>query len=478
MAVDGRVTDIGNGAGRRLRASAFACGCPWAAAVWGVRSGRLGHRMPTRQRHGAWTWQLQTGSYDSSVASNNGFSDYGVGRLARVRRVADNGYRMYIELPNGQTGWVDFRQPVDVDPGAIVLIGEDRFEVVPAELWEEEPRVAVVRIKNPDKTVVDSGGQPWIVPTRHDIDYHQGNTVEATTAGVRRVLADKPIRYFDLPEVDDSMIEQYIVKPDDIPESFDDFGGLSDVVARAKKLIEIRLTYRDALKSIGARMVKGVLFTGGPGTGKTMLARIIAKESRATFYEISGPEIVSRWYGQSEEILRRLFNHAKDQESAIVFFDEIDSVAAHRDNDSHEASRRVVAQLLTLMDGFSSNNVVVIATTNKPENIDVALRRPGRFDWEIEFPPPGRDDRELILRARAGRLRTVGQLPHDEVADWTASWSPADLAAIWTEAALLAASDGRRAIALEDYVGGFECVASQRARASNVGARPKVKNDA
>ena len=120
------------------------------------------------------------------------------------------------------------------------------------------------------------------------------------------------------------------------------------------------------------------------------------------------PEIFSKWYGQSEELIRKLFEAARKEEKAIIFFDEIDSVAAQRGNESHEASKRVVAQLLTLMDGFKpETNVVVIAATNRPQDLDVALRRPGRFDWEIEFPYPGESDREDILAKTARRLRTT-----------------------------------------------------------------------
>jgi transitional endoplasmic reticulum ATPase len=196
-----------------------------------------------------------------------------------------------------------------------------------------------------------------------------------------------------------------------------------------------------------------------------MLARIIANNTDAQFYDVSGPEVFSKWYGESEEILRKLFEDAAKQERAIVFFDEIDSVAGQWADESHEASRRVVAQLLTLMDGFTSDDdVLVIAATNRPQDIDAALRRPGRFDREIHFPLPNRDDRESILRSSARRLTTIDRLPHALIAQNTKSWSAADLAAIWSEAALLAASDERSAVMAEDYVGGFERVSAQRHR--------------
>jgi transitional endoplasmic reticulum ATPase len=194
-----------------------------------------------------------------------------------------------------------------------------------------------------------------------------------------------------------------------------------------------------------------------------MLARIIANSTDAVFYEISGPEIFSKWYGQSEEILRKLFEDAAKQDQAIIFFDELDSVAGQRDDNAHEESRRVVAQLLTLMDGFTiDNNVIVIAATNRPQDIDPALRRPGRLDWEINFPLPNRLNRELILKASAKHIIIEDNLPHDWISRNTEGWSAADLTAIWSEAALLAASDDRAEIITEDYIGGFERVNTQK----------------
>jgi transitional endoplasmic reticulum ATPase len=196
-----------------------------------------------------------------------------------------------------------------------------------------------------------------------------------------------------------------------------------------------------------------------------MLARIIASVAKAEFYEISGPQIFSKWVGESEAVLRRIFEDAAKQERSIIFFDEIDSVAPQRASDANEASRRVVAQLLTQMDGFKpEQNVMVIAATNRAGDLDEALRRPGRFDWEVEFPLPDLEDREEILRVSAANLRTAHALPHDDIASKTAGWSSAELSAIWSEAALLAVADGRDLIMDDDYYGGFERVAGHRRR--------------
>lgn len=405
----------------------------------------------------------------------NTFNEMGAfSNVARVRAIDKDGCRLYLEFRNGLTATVDGTNSFEFEVGTVVLVRteENHIEVAPYELWPEESWVGIVRIKQPDITVVDSGGRWKILTTRDDITYREGNTVEARDSyGVIRVLSEEPIKYIDLPSIDDTTIDKFKSQDGIRQETFEDFGGLQEVVERARELIEVPLKHKEALSKIGARPIKGVLFTGLPGTGKTMLARIIANSTDSAFYEISGPEVFSKWYGQSEEILRKLFEDAAKQEKAIIFFDEIDSVAGRRADESHEASRRVVAQLLTLMDGFTSDdNVVVIAATNRPQDIDTALRRPGRFDWEIHFPLPDLRDRELILQSSARYLSTIKPLPHTWISQNTDSWSAAELAAIWSEAALLAVADGRCNIIAEDYIGGYERVSKQRGRVmGNIG---------
>lgn len=409
-------------------------------------------------------------------------ADFGQpGNIARVRATSPDRRRLFLALPTGQVATVDLSEPSDLEPGTVVSfrVDDGHFEVVPGDVWPEESWLGVVRLRLDDVTVVDGGGRLVKVPTNPSVEYSLGNTVEVKDAsGVLRVLAEEPIRMLDLPGLGDEAVRAFLTNSEDLSTSFDDFGGMRDVVARARELIEVPLRHHAALATIGARPIKGVLFTGPPGTGKTMLARIIAGNAGAAFYEISGPEIFSKWYGQSEELLRRIFAHAARQERAIVFFDEIDSVASQRSDDAHEASRRVVAQLLTLMDGFSpDSNVVVVATTNRPQDIDVALRRPGRFDWEVTFGLPTRSDREHILVVTAQKLATAELLPHGLIADKTESWSAAELAAIWSEAALLAVSDRRDLIMTEDYFGGYERVAAQRRRAGGNLLAPLITNE-
>ncbi|GGJ13986.1 ATP-binding protein [Streptomyces brasiliensis] len=384
--------------------------------------------------------------------------------IARVTKVTAEQNAVHIEFLNGNTGVCTSDYVTDLDVGDIVYFEEGGLERAPEDLWVETPWVGVVKLLLLDEVVIDIGGNMRIFPRPSEPELHIGNTVQGMGRGViERVLSEDPIRYLDLPDVDDHTIDQF-KDPLGREYSFDEFGGSKQIVDRARELIEAPLRYHKELEEIGARPIKGVLFTGDPGTGKTMLARIIASQAGATFYQISGPQIMSKWLGQSEEVIRRIFIDASQQKRAIVFFDEIDSLATQRSDESHEASRRIVGQLLASMDGFRpETNVVVIATTNRPQDIDYALRRPGRFDWEIHFPLPTQSDREEIL-AKSAPKGTITGLPHPLVAEKTENWSPAELVAIWSEAALLAVTDGRRRIQAEDYIGGHERVSAQRER--------------
>jgi transitional endoplasmic reticulum ATPase len=388
--------------------------------------------------------------------------------IARITAVADEGLRIYIEYRDGRTANVTSDVAFEWEVGDVLLVraDENRVELAPPNVWPEEPWVGVVRLKDDEGTVVEVGGRLRVLESG-EVEHRVGNTVEGRDReGILRVLSDSPVRQVDFPDVADSEIERFKRPLPKRKLGFKDFGGLAPVVERALELIELPLEHRAALKKIGAKPIKGVLFTGLPGTGKTMLARIIAAEAGASFWEISGPEVFSKWQGQSEEVLRKIFARARQEERSIIFFDEIDSVAAQRDEDANRGSRGVVTQLLTLMDGFSvDDNIVVVATTNRPQDIDVALRRPGRFDWEINFPLPGPEDRVDILAVTARDLKTHGPLPHHRIAAETEGWSAAELAAIWSEAALLAVADGgREVIMAEDYVGGAARVAAQRLR--------------
>ncbi|CAL9516429.1 ATP-dependent zinc metalloprotease FtsH [Streptomyces sp. enrichment culture] len=383
--------------------------------------------------------------------------------VARVSHISDDRQTTFLELRDGRTATADHMEPF-AKVGDIIFIDPDdgSVELAPHDLWREDTWVGVTKLVVGDRVVVEIGGRLRLFSNSLTEPLRAGLTVEGTDSdGILGILSDKAIKFLD-DSTEDALPERFIVPPNE-NLSFEDFGGYSDIVTRARELIELPLKYHDALNEIGARPIKGVLFSGPSGTGKTLLARIIANHADAVFYAINGPEVLSKWYGQSEEIIRRIFEDAKKRERAIIFFDEIDSLASQRSDESHEASRRVVGQLLALMDGFSPDtNVMVLGTTNRPQDVDSALRRPGRFDWHVDFPIPTKRDREAILTTSGRKLRLKEDMPHLWVADRTESWTPAELAAIWTEAALLAVSDGRRALLPEDYIGGYERVAKQR----------------
>ncbi|MCA9459798.1 MAG: CDC48 family AAA ATPase [Nanoarchaeota archaeon] len=182
-------------------------------------------------------------------------------------------------------------------------------------------------------------------------------------------------------------------------ENFEDIGGLKTQIVKIRELIDLPLKHPEIFSKLGIDPPKGILLFGPPGTGKTLLARAIAKESSASFYSISGPEIVNKFYGESEKRLREIFEKASKNSPAIIFFDEIDTIAAKREEVEGETEKRIVAQLLTLMDGLNkSKKVIVIAATNRPDALDEALRRPGRFDRELEIGVPKEEDRFEILK--------------------------------------------------------------------------------
>jgi transitional endoplasmic reticulum ATPase len=389
--------------------------------------------------------------------------------VGRVRMIDEDGHVLYLGLSNGSVSVLAsedeiYEYPIDT----VVLFDPETQQIdeVPKELWEEPTWIGVVRQSGDGKAVVERDPSLFQVEAGDIADLRAGNTVEIDPrAGIKRIISERPLESRLQDATSGDSVAAYRTEPADQALTFDDFGGLPGVKRRARELIETPLEHHALLAEIGARPIKGVLFTGGPGTGKTMLARIVASQSEATFYEISGPQIFNKWYGQSEKVIRDIFADARTQERAIVFFDEIDSVAGRRSEDTHEASRRVVAQLLTEMDSFRPDaNIIVIATTNRPQDIDPALRRPGRFDWEIDFPTPNESDRAEILRTSAQRLRVSSDLEHSQMAQGTVGWSAAELSAIFSEAALLAVSEARNEILYDDYWGGFERVNRQRSR--------------
>ncbi len=224
--------------------------------------------------------------------------------------------------------------------------------------------------------------------------------------------------------------------------SYEDIGGLSDQLGKVREIIELPLKHPELFERLGIRPPKGVLLFGPPGTGKTLIARAVANESGANFFSINGPEIMSKYYGQSEQKLREIFTNAEEKEPSIIFIDEIDSIAPKREEVQGEVERRVVAQLLTLMDGMKERgHVIVIGATNRIDAVDPALRRPGRFDREINIGVPDKRGRKEILtiHSRAMPLNMDEEDKSrflDEIAELTYGFVGADLAALARESAM------------------------------------------
>lgn len=218
--------------------------------------------------------------------------------------------------------------------------------------------------------------------------------------------------------------------------NYDDVGGMGDTIRALREMVELPLRYPELFTRLGVDPPKGVLLHGPPGTGKTRLAQAVANESDAEFFTINGPEIMGSAYGESEKRLREVFEQAERASPAIVFIDEIDSIAPKRQNVSGEAEKRLVAQLLTLMDGLSKSNIVVIAATNRPDAIDEALRRPGRFDREIVVGVPDEGGRREILAIHTRGMPLASDVDLAELARSTHGFVGADLAALAREAAI------------------------------------------
>jgi transitional endoplasmic reticulum ATPase len=295
------------------------------------------------------------------------------------------------------------------------------------------------------------GGESYLRQFLENKVVTKGDTLEINLMGRKiglMVVAVQPyadaviITYTTQVEVSEKPVKELVEAR--IPRvTYEDIGGLKDEVQKVREMIELPMKHPEIFERLGIEAPKGVLLHGPPGTGKTLLAKAVANETEAYFSSISGPEIMSKYYGESEERLREIFKEAEENAPSIIFIDELDSIAPKREDVTGEVERRVVAQLLAMMDGMKSRGqVVVIGATNRVDAIDPALRRPGRFDREIEIGVPGRNGRKEILQ-----IHTRGMpLPEGEekekilkeFADKTHGFVGADIENLAKEAAMRA----------------------------------------
>jgi transitional endoplasmic reticulum ATPase len=316
------------------------------------------------------------------------------------------------------------QEPVTVTPTAFARAVAVRF----TPLWTGAPPAIIA----PERMLEDLEGVPVItgcavrVPT----------FAKAVNFQVVRTIPSGPVvigRRTDIRVVEG---EQTVSQAPSV--SYEDIGGLEREVARVREMVELPLKHTAVFERLGVLAPKGLLLYGPPGTGKTLLARAVAAESRVHFIHLNGPEIMRKFYGESEARLREVFEEAARRAPAILFNDEIDAVAPKRAEVPGEVEKRVVAQLLSLMDGFvSRGQVIVIGATNIPEVLDPALRRPGRFDREIEIGVPNRQARLQILRIHARAMPLGPDVDLQEIADHSHGFVGADLEALCQEAGMI-----------------------------------------
>lgn len=236
--------------------------------------------------------------------------------------------------------------------------------------------------------------------------------------------------------VEDKYLKE-MTKKDSV--KYEDLGGVDEELEKVREMIELPMRYPELFDQIGVDAPSGVLLEGPPGTGKTMIARAVANETDASFFTVSGPEIMGQYQGQSEERIRKVFDKATDESPSIIFFDEIDAIAGKRDESDNDSGERVVAQLLTEMDGIDDRGrIMVIAATNRADSLDPALRRGGRFDREIEIGVPDREGRREIMEIHTRSMPLADNVDLEKYADNTQGFVGADIASLSKEAAMIA----------------------------------------
>lgn len=375
------------------------------------------------------------------------------GQIVRIRAVDLDRRRVYIDrLPDGE-GHLWHPDLADAEKGEIYYLPDDltheAIEQLPAEYWPRQTNdVATVVEVSDDGTraILEVNGRLRDVPQRTGSPFEAGQSVSFSEGEPGAVLTTKPIDrlgiHRETPGLDPSIM---LVEPADIDVKLSDFGGSADLVRHALDLVRVALDPEQLLDRIGVNPVKGILFSGPSGTGKTHLARALSREANAAFYLIDGPEIINKWVGESEQRLRDLFDHAAENAPAMLFFDELDSIVSRRGADAPDYVTRFVGQFLTILDGFDpAKGVLVVAATNLPGALDTALLRPGRLSYKVEFNGhPDADDRRSILRASSRHVRGADNADFEVLVKETDGWTAAEMSMIWTDAGVLAALDGR-----------------------------------
>lgn len=399
----------------------------------------------------------------TSPARSSEELDLEEGQVLRVVSLIDASSAL-VEFRNGNTGRVTGVAGTSLSVGDVLFVSDGDVAYLPPESWPAGDRTGTIAWADDNQVVVKSSGTTHVFPQRGTEPFKKGHTVRLGPDGQPiAIIADQPVDAFEVSHDDSFDVESLIVRPEDNKTTLADFGGSPALVQRAVDLVKVALSPREPLCAMGVNPIKGILFSGPSGTGKTHLARALANLTDSSFYNVGGPAIVDQFLGQTERRLREIFDHANANGPAILFFDEIDSLYTQRGEQNHEATNRLVGQFLSLLDGFvPSDRVLVIATTNLPGSLDDALLRPGRLGHKLTFAVPSESDRILILEASSRKISFSENPDLAMVARATDGWFAADLAAIWTEAGIAAALDRRESICWEDVLAGIDQQARER----------------
>jgi transitional endoplasmic reticulum ATPase len=383
-------------------------------------------------------------------------SDDGKG-IARV----DPALMRILQLSQGDTAIVEGTRatavtvytgyPEDENRGTVRIDGSTRKNAgvgldEKVSIKKVVPKPATKVTLAPTQPLKIMGGEQYLLQTLEGRPIVKGDLIEVNIMGRKFDLVVQSfqpaseagvIQSFTEIKLSEKPAKQEVAKGPKV--AYEDIGGLRDEVDKVREMIELPLRHPELFEKLGVEAPKGVLLHGPPGTGKTLLAKAVASETSANFTSIGGPEIMSKFYGESEERLREIFKEAAENAPSIIFIDEIDSIAPKRDEVTGETERRVVAQLLALMDGLEGRGkVVVIGATNRPNALDPAIRRPGRFDREIEIGIPDKEGRLEILQIHTRGMPLADDVDLVQLANMTHGYVGADLAALSREAAMRA----------------------------------------
>lgn len=390
----------------------------------------------------------------------------------------DDGYT--VKTPDGN--FYDLYLDIDLNIGDAIRLDPEDLSYIGNASSNSTRRNDLGTVKeelDSDFAFVEISGHTQKVWNPNQIAVQPGDVVEIGAAGtIIDNYPDTDISFSLFDRDIDALISSFKEGKEDENENededeednltFDDFGGMTRAQREFRERVQLFLTESDKIEEIGTELRMGALFYGPPGTGKSHFARILSDSLNAQFYRVRGPEIVSKGVGDTEELIREIFDDAEKESPAIIFFDEIDSIAMDRGSSSgsNDFSERIVAQLLSVIDGFdkAEENVFVIAATNQKDEIDEALLREGRFDWKVHFPRPDEKARGEIFQALEDDYvlsDSVSEEDKDKIIAQTEGWTGAKLRALLNEAGLLAVGEGRDEIRYTDIVMSFERVQFQ-----------------